>query len=183
MSRVLRAEEPDSAWWGDGAAAAVIGPVGADRGVLAIAHNADGANRDALVLGVPGKHWWDDGAMSSYAQDRDQTRAMLLGLVDRAAGSIADALAAAKLAPGDVGFYASHQGTAWLASATAAEAGLDRAKTIATFPAFGNLNSANVPLVLAVAEREQLLADDTVVVAFSGGVGETWSATCLRWGR
>jgi hypothetical protein len=58
MTRVQGAHEPHSAWFGDGAAAAVIGPVTPGRGLRAAAHNADGRGCAALVLGVPGKRWW-----------------------------------------------------------------------------------------------------------------------------
>jgi 3-oxoacyl-[acyl-carrier-protein] synthase III len=89
----------------------------------------------------------------------------------------------ASIAARDVEFYASHQGTAWLTRVSAQHAGLAGAKTISTFPAFGNLNSANIPLILAMAEREGVLRDGSPVVTFGGGLGETWSSLCIRWGR
>jgi 3-oxoacyl-[acyl-carrier-protein] synthase-3 len=183
MTRVMRDDEPDSAWWGDGAAAVVIGPVAPGRGLLAADHNADGTACDAITLGVPGRRWWEDGACTIHAPNREHTRAMLLNLVDRAGESIAKTLAATGLSREDVDFYASHQGTVWFTEATAAEAGLDRAKTIVTFPSFGNMASASIPLVLAIGEREGLIRDGSIVVTFAGGAGEVWSSMCLRWGR
>ncbi len=183
MARVMRVEEPDSAWWGDGAAAAVLGPVSDGRGVLAAQHHTDGTNGNALVLGVPGKRWWQDGAATYYALDRERTRAMLLGLVDRAGDALQGVLRAAGVAPRDVDFYASHQGAAFYTRATAAQAGLEHAKALVTVPQFGNVNSVNIPLVLAIAEREGMIRDDSTVVTFAGGAGETWSSLCLRWGR
>lgn len=183
LARVARPEEPDSAWWGDGAAAAVFGSVSDGRGILSIANHADGATCTGLVLGVPGKRWWEDGALTFYSYNRDHTRAMLLNLVDRAREAVGNALAASKCSPSDVEFYASHQGTAWFTRETAAHAGLERARTIATFPAFGNMTSVNVPFILSLAEREHMLRDGALVVTFAGGTGETWSAMCLRWGR
>jgi 3-oxoacyl-[acyl-carrier-protein] synthase III len=183
MARVSRAEEPDSAWWGDAASAVVFGPVSEGRGIISIANHADGGTCNGLVLGVPNKRWWDDGSITYYSYNRDHTRAMLLNLVDRAGEAIGNALGMCDAKAADVDFYASHQGTVWFTRETAAHAGLEHAKTIATFPAFGNLNSANIPLILSMAEREHMLRDDALVVTFAGGVGETWSAMCLRWGR
>jgi 3-oxoacyl-[acyl-carrier-protein] synthase-3 len=183
FTRIMRNDEPDSPWLGDGASAAVIGPVPDGKGILSALHNTNGASCHALVIGVPNKRWWDDGKCTLYPLDRDHTRAMLLNLVDRAGEAITGALSAAHLAPRDVDFYAAHQGTAWLTRATAAEAGIEHAKTVVTFPQFGNLSSANIPLILAIAEREGMVRDGSVVVAFSGGTGETWSSVCLRWGR
>jgi 3-oxoacyl-[acyl-carrier-protein] synthase III len=108
---------------------------------------------------------------------------MLLSLVDRARDAIESALDTSGLTTSDVDFYAAHQGTVWLSRATAAHARLAHAKTIDTFPMFGNLASTNLPLILARAEREHMLEPGSVVVTFSGGTGETWSSVCLRWGR
>jgi 3-oxoacyl-[acyl-carrier-protein] synthase-3 len=183
MARVVRSGEPDSAWWGDGAAAVVFGEVSEARGILGAAHHADGTSCDALVLGVENKRWWHDGPITLHARDRAHTRAMLFSLADRASSAIRAVAREARIDLDEVDFYASHQGTAWFTRVTAQIAGLAHAGTITTFPQFANLNSANIPMILSIAEREHMLRDDTVVVTFSGGVGETWSSLCLRWGR
>jgi 3-oxoacyl-[acyl-carrier-protein] synthase-3 len=183
ITRVLDPQEPDSAWWGDGAAAAVFGPVAEGRGLLAATHNVNGTNCEALVLGVPDKRWWEDGAITTYPADRTHTREMMLGLVDRSREAISQVLRDAGLSPGDVDFYAAHQGTPWLANVTREHAGLDRAQTLVTFPSCGNMNSVNVPYVLAIGEREGLIRDGSIVVTFGGGLGETWSSLVFRWGR
>lgn len=184
ITRVHGPSEPHSAWWGDGAAAAVLGPVSADKGLLASVHNADGNQCDALVLGTtPDKHWWDDGSITTHSLNREATRNMLFGMVDRGAAAIGEALSDAGLTTADVDFYASHQSTAWLTRESAAEAGLGHVKTIITFPYLANMNSVNLPFILASGEREGLLRDGSVVVTFSGGLGETWSSMVLRWGR
>ncbi len=183
MTRVMKAEDPASAWMGDAAAAVVIGKVGSGRGLLASVHNANGNTSESLVFGVPGGHWWDDGRIELYAPNREHTRAMLMTLVDRAGTTIGEALAAAELQAKDVDFYAAHQGMPWLTRETAAFAGLQHARTIATFARYGNLSSVNVPLILALGERENLIRDGSIVVTFTGGIGETWSSLVLRWGQ
>lgn len=183
LTRVHGPEEPHSAWWGDGAAAAVFGAVSPGRGLLAATHHADGAAAEALLLGVPGKRWWEEGAITTYAGDAAQIRSMFLSMGDRSRDAIHASLEEASLTPHDVDFYAAHQATPWLARVTAANAGLDRASTIATFPSFANMNNVNVPFVLASGEREGLIRDDSVVATFSGGLGETWSSLVFRWGR
>lgn len=183
MARVSHREQPDSAWWGDGAAAAVIGPVSQGKGLLSSSHFADGTNCNALVFGVPDKRWWEPGTMTYYSQDRVRLRSMLLTLLDRAEEAIGTALSGAGIAASNVDFYASHQGAAFYTRATAAHAGLEKAKTLSTFPMFGNVNSVAIPLILAMAEREGMIRDGSTVVTFAGGAGETWSSLCLRWGR
>jgi len=183
MNRVVRRTEPDSAWWGDGAAAVLWGPVSSGRGILSAVHRADGSSGEAIVLGVPGGRWWDDGAITLHSPNREQTRSMLFNIADRSREAITASLKDAGVSPAQVGFYASHQGTAWLSEVTAQHSGLGATPTIATFPAFGNISSVNIPLILAIAERERAIKDDTNIVTFSGGAGETWSSLCLRWGR
>lgn len=183
MTRVQGAHEPHSAWFGDGAAAVVIGPVAPGRGLRGAAHNADGRGCAALVLGVPGRRWWEAGPTSFHAVDHAATRAMLLGIVDHATAAIAGALNRAGHTAAEVGFYASHQGTPWLTEVTQREAGLGHARTLVTFPEYGNVSSVNLPLILGLAERAGTLTDDTLAVTFAGGTGETWSSLVLRWGR
>jgi 3-oxoacyl-[acyl-carrier-protein] synthase-3 len=184
MTRAHGPDEPHSAWWGDGAAAAVIGRVSDGKGLLSSVHNTDGTGCNALVLGTgPGKRWWDDGAITTHSLDREATKTMLFGMVDRGGVAIRRALGEAGLTTQDVGFYASHQSTAWLTRESAAEAGISHAKTIVTFPYLGNMTSVNLPFILAMGEREGMLRDGTIVTTFSGGVGETWSSLVFRWGR
>jgi 3-oxoacyl-[acyl-carrier-protein] synthase-3 len=183
IMRVHGPVEPQSAWWGDGAAAAVISRVRADRGIRAAVHNADGATCNSLVLGVPGKRWWELGEITTHSVDREHTRLMIRTLVERAGETIADALAKAAIDREDVDYYAAHQGTAWFAKATAAHAGLDNAKAPNTFPTLCNMNSVNIPYLLALGVREGAIRDGSTVVTFSGGLGETWSSVVMRWGR
>lgn len=184
ITRVHGPEEPHSAWWGDGAAAAVIGRVSDGNGVLAAVHNADGNQCDALVLGTgPDKNWWDNGSITTHSINREATRNMLFGMIDRGAAAVASALEQAKLRKSDVDFYATHQSTAWLTRESAKENGLEHAKTLITFPYLCNMNSVNVPFILAMGEKEGMIRPGSVVTTFSGGLGETWSSLVLRWGR
>jgi 3-oxoacyl-[acyl-carrier-protein] synthase III len=181
-SRLVPAEEPHSAWFGDGATAAVIGPVDRGRGILARAHRTDGSRHRSLVAGVPGKRWYDDGRVIIYLEDAGVAHEMVLAVTGRGEQVVAEALAEAGLDRGGVDFFACHQATSWLRELTQRHVGLDRARSVDTFRSFGSLSAANLPLVLAIGEREGQLRDGDVVTLFSGGVGETWSATVLRWG-
>jgi 3-oxoacyl-[acyl-carrier-protein] synthase III len=183
ITRVHGPAEPHSAWWGDGAAAAVISRVGDGRGIVSAVHNADGSTCNSLVLGVPGRRWWELGEITTHSLDREHTRLMIRTLIDRAGETIKEALAKASVAPEDVDFYAAHQGTAWFANATAAHAGLVRAKTLNTFPMLANMNSVNIPFILAMGVREGAVRDGSIILTFSGGLGETWSGIVMRWGR
>lgn len=184
LTRLTPASEPHSAWFGDGAAAVLIGPVSDGKGLLSAVHNAAGDRCDALVIGTgTGTRYWDEGALTVHSVDREATRNMLMGMVDRGGVAVTEALAKAAVPKSDVDFYATHQSTIWLTPASAKRAGVDHAKTIVTFPMFANMSSVNVPLILAMAEREGMIRDGSIVATFAGGTGETWSSLVMRWGR
>ncbi len=175
-------EEPASAWFGDAATAVVVGPVGHGRGVLSSSHFTDGSLNRALVLGVPGRRWWDAGEITLHPVDGPATKKMLFSLVDWAKQAVGGAIEKAGLQPEDVDFYSSHQATAWLRPTTQEHIGLQRARSVDIFPWTASLTGANSPMQLAIGEREGLLQADDVVAVFSGGTGVTWSGTVMRWG-
>ena len=183
MSRHIRPEDPFSAWVGDGATAAIVGAVSPGKGVLAHAHATDGRFHGGVVWGVPGKRWYEDGRVVFYIEDQQKARGMILSLADETGPLVERALEEAGIRKDEVRFFAAHQGTAWLGCAVQRHLGLEHATRIDTFPWAGSLIGANIPLILATGEREGVLKDGDVVVAFSGATGQTVGAMVARWGR
>ena len=182
-SRVVPSQQPGSALLGDGAVAVVVGPVAEGYGILGRSHHTDGTNHCGVVIGVPGKRWYEEGRNVFYVENPALGRGLILTVADHAKESIEEALADARMTKADVDFYGCHQGTAWIRQVTQEFAELQAARTIDTFGFAASLMGANLPLVFASAEREGLLRDGDVVATFSGGLGETWSSLVLRWGK
>ena len=182
-SRLVPTDQPSSAILGDAATAVVVGRVAEGYGLLGRSHATDGTHFNALAVGVPGRRWYEEGRNVFYAADKDVARKLILSVADRAREATGAALADAGLAARDVDFYASHQGTSWLRRVTQAHSGLDHARSFDTFPFAASVMGVNVPLVLALAEREGALVAGDLSVVFSGGLGETWSSLVMRWGR
>jgi len=181
-SRVMDPEHVVSAWWGEGATAAIVAPVSEGHGLLGLRHDTDGSGYGSMVVGVPGKHWYDEGRAIWYAADRNASNRMVLAIADHARQSISDLLAAAHVGADEVAFYAAHQPGPWFRPVTQESAGLTRARTLDTFAWAGTLSAANVPLVLHTAAGEGVLRDGDLTVLYSGGAGDTWSSVLLRWG-
>jgi 3-oxoacyl-[acyl-carrier-protein] synthase-3 len=181
-SKLIPVDFSLGAWMGDGATAVVLGPVREDRGILSYAHGTEPAGCKAMVFGIPGARWYDEGRVICYSEDKAAAQAVILGAVDRCKDVITDALAQISLEPKDVDFYAGHQGGPWLRPVTQEFTGMDNARTLDTFERFGNLGAANIPLILAMAEREKLLHDGDLVATFSAGSGQTYAGVALRWG-
>jgi 3-oxoacyl-[acyl-carrier-protein] synthase-3 len=149
---------------------------------LGRSHHTDGTRHKAVVIGVPGKRWHDDGQSVFYVENPELGRGLILSIADHSKEVMEEALADAGVTKADVDFYACHQGTVWLRQLTQEFAELDHARSVDTFGWAGSLMGANIPLVFAIAEREGMLKSGDVVTTFSGGLGETWSSLVLRWG-
>jgi 3-oxoacyl-[acyl-carrier-protein] synthase-3 len=180
-SRLVRQEDPKSAWFGDGATAVVVGPVAEEYGVRGWAHETWSHLVHGIVCGVPGKRWYD-GAPYAYIEEQSVAREMLVGHFHESRRLIHTALERGGLTPEAVDFYACHQGFAWLREATQRHAGLERAKSVDTYAFAGSLLGGNVPLVLHTALQEGLLREGDNLVAYSGAAGAMISALTLKWG-
>lgn len=137
---------------------------------------------DGMVFGVPGKKWFEDGRIVGYPKKAAVAWRMLLSIADFGKDVLGAALEDAGLTVDEVQFYASHQATAWFRAVTQEHAGMHDAKSTDTFPWAGSLSAANIPLVLAIGEREGLLKHGDIVAAYSGGNGITYSGLTMRWG-
>lgn len=183
MSRMHNMEDPQSTWFGDGAAAVIVGSVSAKNGILASVHKTDGSINKALVHGIPDKRWYDEGRVIMYSENRSHSRQMILRICDMAEQTMAEVLKQVGLYPRDVNFFVAHQSTAWMQDTIQKHIGLTSAKTVSTFQWAGSLSAANIPFALAVADREGLLREGDIVAMFSPGTGVTYSSTILRWGH
>lgn len=182
VSRVIPAEANFAPWFGDGATAVVLGPVNGKYGILGRAHRTDGSYHKALVIGVPEKHWYDDGKCVLYAADAPAGFQMLLNVADMGKEVIDDCLMQANLLPQDLDFWAPHQASLWFREATRDHIGLKNAKTVDTFSWASSLSAANIPLALKIGASEGLLQAGDVIGMYSGGSGVTYSGFVMRWG-
>ena len=184
LSKMLEAHEPYSVWFGDGATAAVVGPVSDGRGLLAMTTRTDGSVHRALVGAIDAKTpWYEDGNVRIRALEPLLGRKMLLTSADLGKQALDDVFQDSGLAREQVDFFACHQASSWFRRAAQKLAGLEHARTADTYPWAGNLAGANLPLVLQLGQKERLLRDGDLVALYAGGGGMTWSAALLRWGR
>lgn len=182
-SRILDYREPLSAVFGDGATAAIVGPVADGFGLLASSHRTYGAHANTLVASVPGGAWYDEGRAYLHITDPAVMRDIQYHAVERSSDVIATALARAGLRPEDVAVFAMYQGVPWLQRLVQERAGLHAARATNTFAQIGHLFGASAPSTLALAESRGLVHRGDLVVAASGGNGMTYGAAIIRWGR
>jgi 3-oxoacyl-[acyl-carrier-protein] synthase-3 len=183
MTSFAQREDHFSPWFGDGAAAALVGPVDAGYGLLAHTHVTDGSVYGSVVTGIPGRRWWQDGPVIAYLESPALARQQFLKIADSAKPLLEDALAQAGLQKDDVRFWACHQPSPWLGRVTQEHIGFANAKRLDTYRWTASLSGANIPVILSVAEREGMLSSGDVVGAFAGAAGFTATGMVLRWGR
>jgi 3-oxoacyl-[acyl-carrier-protein] synthase-3 len=183
MSRILRQGDPWSAAFGDAATAVIVGPVAAGRGILGQSHGTDGRFHGGLVTGVPGARWHDRGEAYMYVEDHDRARGMVMAIPDAVKTMLEESLTTAGIEKHEVRFLAAHQATIWFGEVIQNYVGFPNARRVNTFPWTTSLSGCNLPMVMAIGEREGMFRDGDVVAMFSGATGMTAGALVCRWGR
>jgi 3-oxoacyl-[acyl-carrier-protein] synthase III len=101
--------------------------------------------------------------------------------VARMVESMRAALARAGLAASDLDVFVAHQANARIIEAAAAELGVPHAKIALNIDRVANTSSASIPLALAQAERDGLLAPGATVGLAAFGAGFVWGAGIVSW--
>jgi len=176
--------DPQSAWFGDGATAEVIGASQGAAGILGRSTMTESRLRNAVAIGRAGSKWYEaPGRLGMVSPDRKSGYQILLGFADYGKRVVDAALSDAGLSSSDVTFFGCHQAQIWQRRVAQRYCGLDAARALDTFDWAGNLTSANLPLVLEVAQRGGVLRDGDVVALYGGGAGVTVSGLIAKWGR
>lgn len=168
--------------FGDGAGAAVVGPV-QEGGILSAYLGSDGTKAD--LLKVPA-----GGALipaSHESVDRRQHFLKMNGteVFKIATRTMADAaeraLALCGLAPKDIACVIPHQANLRIISAVTERLGLPLEKVYLNVDQYGNMSAASTAVALCEAVQSGRIkkGDHVLLVAF--GAGLTWGSLVLRW--
>src|ERR1700694_1828148 len=172
--------------FGDGAGAVVLGPVDDDgRGVLSTHLFADGRYAEKLWVDGPGLahdpfvsvEMLEQGLHRAVMEGRDVFKFASLKMPE----SVAIALQANGLCPGDVKLLVPHQANLRIIEMVQKAAGLRDDQVYVNIQRYGNTTAASIPIALDEALAEGRLKRGDLLVLTAFGSGLTWGSAAIRW--
>lgn len=184
QSRIVDWQDRTScAWYGDGAGAAVIGPVPEGFGVLSASLSANGALTSAVAIPAGGTRLAPSPETFARRQHyvrvdgRELRRYATETLPEVMRGSLAEA----GVGPDDVDLAVCQGPNPALLASCMEAAGVDPSKAHFSVERYGNTAAASVPINLHEARAAGRLGRGAVVVLAAVGGGMTAGSVVLRW--
>lgn len=170
LSKRLNWEDRNTAvLFGDGAGAAVLGPVSKDRGILAFELGADGAGFEHITQ--ESDHITMNG------------REVFKFAVRQMGESALSVIQKAGLTKEDVDFLVPHQANIRIMEASRQRLELPEEKMAKSVNKYGNTSAASIPMTLVDELKNGKIKDGDIVVLVGFGAGLTWGSVAMRWGK
>jgi 3-oxoacyl-[acyl-carrier-protein] synthase-3 len=168
---------------GDGAGAAVVGPVEDGTGIIDVNLRGRGDMNDLLRIEAGGSR--RPASLKSLADGghyvRMKGREVTAFVLANVPGSVRDLLRHAGVEPADIEHFVPHQANGVILEKLAGEVGLGKAQMHVTLEQYGNMGSASCAVTLDCANRAGAFThgDLTLLSGFGGGMA---LGNCLlRW--
>ena len=171
--------------FGDGAGAAVLGPVEEGYGIITTHIGADGVLGKNITMpccyigpediqvrsGDNKKVLWMDGS---------EVFKFAVRIMEQATNKV---LEDSGLSMEDIKLIVPHQANIRIIEGAAKRLKVSEDKIFTNLHKYGNISSASIPLGLNEAYREKLISkgDNLVLVGFGGGL--TWGSVLVRWSK
>ncbi|MYL50161.1 beta-ketoacyl-ACP synthase III [Halobacillus litoralis] len=156
--------------FGDGAGAAVIGPVDDDKGILSFELGADGAG---------GPHLYQTPEDTLFMNGREVFKFAVRQMPE----SSVNVVKKIGLSEQDVDYLVPHQANIRIMEAARQRLGIPEEKMSTQVKRYGNTSSASIPIALSEDVKAGKIKDNDLVVLVGFGGGLTWGAVALRWGK
>ncbi|MEQ6375484.1 beta-ketoacyl-ACP synthase III [Bacillaceae bacterium S4-13-56] len=156
--------------FGDGAGAAVVGPVSEDKGILSFELGADGSG---------GPHLYQNENDHIYMNGRE----VFKFAVRQMGESAVNVVEKIGLKKEDVDFLIPHQANIRIMEAARERLGIDKERMATFIHKYGNTSAASIPIALSEEIERGKIKDGDLVVLVGFGGGLTWGAVALRWGK
>jgi 3-oxoacyl-[acyl-carrier-protein] synthase-3 len=169
--------------FGDGAGAAVVGPVEAGKGILATKIRSDGRYEEQLYAPGGGTklgttHETIDNRMHFFKMKGNE----LFKVAVRSMADIsAEMLEKAGLTVDDVDIVIPHQANQRITDAVASRLGVPEEKVYSNIAEHGNTSSASIPIALDECIQSGRIKEGSIVLLTAFGGGVTWGGTVIRF--
>lgn len=171
LSKVIDWNDRNTAvLFGDGASAAIVGPVSEGRGILSFELGADGTGGKNLYLTQQ-----DTIAMNGREVFKFAVRQM--------GESAVNVLEKAGLSKEDVDFLVPHQANIRIMESARERLELPPEKMSKTIHKYGNTSAASIGISLVDELEAGKIKEDDLLVLVGFGGGLTWGAVAMRWGK
>ena len=184
LSRVLNFKDRNTCvLFGDGAGAAVLGPVPEGYGILGVAMGADG--NGGKYLNIP--------ASGTAVLPTDEAREKGLTYVHmdgkevykfavKVMGQTAEkALERAGIDKSEIDILVPHQANIRIIQSAAKRLDLPMEKVFVNIDKYANTSGASIPIALDEAHREGRIKRGDIVVLTGFGAGLTWAGMVMKW--
>jgi 3-oxoacyl-[acyl-carrier-protein] synthase III len=169
--------------FGDGAGAAVLGPVENDRGILAARIRSDG--RFAEHLYAPGGGTKMGSTAETIARGEHFFKMKGNELFKVAVRSMTEisreVLEEAGQSADDVDLFIPHQANQRITDAVASKLDVNMERVYSNISMHGNTSSASIPIALDECVEAGRVNDGDLVLLASFGGGVTWGGVLIRW--
>ncbi|NLY30326.1 MAG: ketoacyl-ACP synthase III [Firmicutes bacterium] len=171
--------------FGDGAGAALVGPVSEGRGLLSSDLGAEGAQGHLLTLPaggslLPASVETVEGRKHFISMQGNDVFKFAVRIM---AETTLTSLKKCSLGPEDIDVFIPHQANTRIIDAALKRLDIPKEKVLINVQKYGNTSAASVPIALNEALQADMIKDDNVVALVGFGAGLTWASAILRWGR
>ena len=169
--------------FGDGAGAAVLGPVAEGKGILATKIKSDGRYEEQLYCPAGGTklgttHETIDNRMHFFKMKGNE----LFKVAVRSMADIsAEMLAKAGLTVDDVDIVIPHQANQRITDAVASRLGVPEEKVYSNIAEHGNTSSASIPIAMDEYIQSGRIKEGSTVLLTAFGGGVTWGGTVIQF--
>ena len=170
LSRLTDTEDRGTAvLFGDGAGAVVVAAGELDRGCSRFVLGCDPEQGDLLYA--------DNVDRKLRMEGREVYRHAVARMVE----ATTEALGTAGLTADDIDLFVAHQANSRIIESAAGELGVPHEKLAINVDRVANTSSASIPLALAQAEADGLLAPGATIALAAFGAGFVWGAGIVSW--
>jgi len=169
--------------FGDGAGAAVVGPVPEGKGILATKIRSDGRYEDQLFAPGGGTKLGtthqtiDEGQHFFKMKGNELFKVAVRSMADISA----EVLEKAGLTVDDVDLVIPHQANQRITDAVASRLGVPEEKVYSNIAEMGNTSSASIPIAIDECIQSGKIKEGSLVLLTAFGGGVTWGGTVIRF--